>query len=352
MDDKIISSDEPGMVGFGGLPNQIQRTLYKKGFDFTLMVVGQSGLGKSTLINTLFLTDLPPKKKSNQKLKIQSSTVEIEERGVKLRLSVVDTVGFGDSINNEEGFQPIIKYIDDQFEKYLRDESGLNRRNIHDSRVHCLLYFIDPSGHCLKPIDIQFLKEVHNRVNVIPIIPKADMLTINERQMMKKKIRQQLIENKIAIYDLPPCEPDDDESYKKLCKRIKDAVPFAVIASMDKVPIASAAGKGTGLVRGRTYPWGTVLVDDEKHSDFVILKKLIITHLQDLQDVTHTVHYENYRSKKLSNDPKRTLATSASGLSQKERDLLLKEQELEQMKRKLQEEQEMLRKQREGFRAK
>lgn len=38
-------------------------------------------------------------------------------------------------------------YIDQQFEQYFRDESGLNRKNIQDNRVHCLLYFISPFGH-------------------------------------------------------------------------------------------------------------------------------------------------------------------------------------------------------------
>ena len=44
-------------------------------------------------------------------------------------------------------FKPIIQYIDSQFERYLEDESGLNRRHIVDNRVHCCFYFINPSGH-------------------------------------------------------------------------------------------------------------------------------------------------------------------------------------------------------------
>uniref|UniRef100_A0A8C5DFQ3 Septin-2 n=1 Tax=Gouania willdenowi TaxID=441366 RepID=A0A8C5DFQ3_GOUWI len=52
----------PGYVGFANLPNQVHRKSVKKGFEFTLMVVGESGLGKSTLINSLFLTDLYPER--------------------------------------------------------------------------------------------------------------------------------------------------------------------------------------------------------------------------------------------------------------------------------------------------
>lgn len=40
--------------------------------------------------------------KITQTVKIDASTVEIEERGVKLRLTVVDTPGFGDSLNSQD----------------------------------------------------------------------------------------------------------------------------------------------------------------------------------------------------------------------------------------------------------
>ena len=36
----------------------MHRKSVKRGFEFTLMVVGDSGLGKSTLVNSLFLSDL------------------------------------------------------------------------------------------------------------------------------------------------------------------------------------------------------------------------------------------------------------------------------------------------------
>lgn len=40
----------------------MHRKSVKKGFEFTLMVVGESGLGKSTLVNSLFMTDLYPER--------------------------------------------------------------------------------------------------------------------------------------------------------------------------------------------------------------------------------------------------------------------------------------------------
>ena len=57
-----------------------------------------------------------------------------------------------------------------------------------DNRVQCCLYFIAPSGHGLKPLDIEFMKRLHEKVNIIPLIAKADTLTPEECQQFKKQV--------------------------------------------------------------------------------------------------------------------------------------------------------------------
>lgn len=47
-----------GYVGFDTLTKQIETKLLRRGFQFNVMVVGQSGLGKSSMINTLFSSNL------------------------------------------------------------------------------------------------------------------------------------------------------------------------------------------------------------------------------------------------------------------------------------------------------
>ncbi|XP_021450201.2 septin-7 isoform X2 [Oncorhynchus mykiss] len=287
-----------GYVGFASLPNQVYRKSVKRGFEFTLMVVGESGLGKSTLINSLFLTDLysseypGPSHRVKKTVQVEQSKVLVKEGGVQLLLTIVDTPGFGDAVDNSNCWQPVIDHIDSKFEDFLNCESRVNRRLMPDSRVQCCLYFIAPSGHGLKPLDIEFMKRLHEKVNVIPLIAKADTLTPEECQRFKKQIMREILEHKIQIYEFPET---DDEEENKLVKKIKDRLPLAVVGSNT---IIEVNGKRT---RGRQYPWGVAEVENGDHCDFTILRDMLIrTHMQDLKDVTNNVHYENYRSRKLA----------------------------------------------------
>ncbi|XP_062503942.1 septin-1-like isoform X2 [Corticium candelabrum] len=326
----MSESGESGFVGFANLPNQVHRKSVKRGFEFTLMVVGESGLGKSTLVNSLFLTDLyaereypPAADRIKQTVQLETSTVEIEERGVRLRLTVVDTPGFGDAVNNKESWKPLIKYINMQYENYLRDESGLNRRNIIDNRVHCCLYFISPTGHGLKPLDIEFMKQLHDKVNVIPVIAKADTLTPSEVKTLKKRVMNEIKEHKVRIY---MGETEDEEETAGL----KESIPFAVVGSNTLLEV------GGKKVRGRLYPWGVVEVENSDHCDFTKLRNMLIrTHMQDLKDVTQDVHYENFRLhrlRKASGTREQEATLSPDGMSESDRKLAEKEAELEKMR--------------------
>ena len=84
---------------------------------------------------------------------------------MRLRLNIVDTPGYGDQVNNDrwyvwsemrllvhrlmdDSWDPIVKYIKDQHSAYLRKELTAQReRYIQDTRIHCCLFFIQPSGH-------------------------------------------------------------------------------------------------------------------------------------------------------------------------------------------------------------
>ena len=251
--------------------------------------------------------------------------MEIEERGVKLRLTVVDTPGFGDAIDNADSFQQIIKYIDQQFDRlvrlssvfhgivlmimllfrYLKDESGLNRKNIIDNRVHCCFYFISPYGHGLKPLDIDFMKQMSNKVNIVPVIAKSDCLTMAEIKKLKARIIEELAGAGIRIYQLPDVAQDEDEEYKLQVAQLRQSIPFAVCGANAMVEVA---GK---KVRGRQYPWGVVEVENPEHCDFVKLRSMLITHMQDLQEVTHDVHYENFRSEQLARGARGDSVSSA-----------------------------------------
>ncbi|XP_035882536.1 septin-10 isoform X5 [Phyllostomus discolor] len=229
-----------GHVGFENLPDQLVNRSIQQGFCFNILCVGETGIGKSTLIDTLFNTNFEDHESSHfyPHVRLKAQTYELQESNVRLKLTVVNTVGFGDQINKKESYQPIVDYIDAQFEAYLQEELKIKRSlfNYHDSRIHVCLYFISPTGHSLKTLDLLTMKSLDS----------------------------------------------------------KGQLPFAVVGSMDEVKI------GNKMVKARQYPWGIVQVENENHCDFVKLREMLIcTNMEDLREQTHSRHYELYRRCKL-----------------------------------------------------
>ena len=101
---------------------------------------GQTGLGKSTMVNTLFASHLidskgrldvdvpipqttaieetqhskpqwPPKRLELDSGLIIAFRVAIVENAVKLKLNIIDTPGYGDLLNNDGCWEPITRYV-------------------------------------------------------------------------------------------------------------------------------------------------------------------------------------------------------------------------------------------------
>ncbi|XP_038134854.1 neuronal-specific septin-3-like isoform X1 [Cyprinodon tularosa] len=272
----IRGTDLFGYVGIEAVLDQMRRKTMKAGFEFNIMVVGQSGLGKSTLVNTLFKSKVSRKScslnyedKISKTVKLHAVSHVIEEKGVKMKLTVIDTPGFGDQINNENCWEPIVKYVNQQYEKYLREELNINRkRRIPDSRVHCCIYFLPATGHRLRPIDVEFMKRLGKIVSIVPVIAKADTLTVEERQEFKERIRQDLASNGIRVY--PQREYDEDPEERLLNDRIRENIPFAVVGT-DKEHQVNG-----NKVLGRKTKWGIIEVENVAHCEFANLRDLLI----------------------------------------------------------------------------
>ncbi|KAF9937237.1 septin 2 [Mortierella alpina] len=102
---------------------------------------------------------------------------------------------------------------------------------IAGSRAHflptCAFYFV---LYELKPIDILYMKMIHERVNLVPVITKADTLSQNELWVLKKRMLRQLKLNGIKIHTFGT----DMETIESMTsQRQWGAPPFVVSTRQD-----------------------------------------------------------------------------------------------------------------------
>ncbi|KAK6202261.1 Septin-domain-containing protein [Scheffersomyces amazonensis] len=290
-----------------------KRKTMKKSINFSIMIIGESGSGRSTLINTLCggnsivpTSSTVKQDPFTKRLTLRQENVELEDNeGHKISLNIIDTPNFANQINCEDDFKVIVDFIRHQYDEVLLEESRVKRNaRFKDGRIHVLIYMINATGHGLSEIDVKFLRYINNLVNIIPVISKADSLTPEELKLNKQLILEDLISYNISYYKFNEYEYEQDyidEEIIEYNKYLNSLVPFAIIGANE---YRENPNEDEDLLKLRVLnPLNTqpINVENPDINDFTILKNvLLITHLNEFKELTHDLIYENYRTEELS----------------------------------------------------
>lgn len=269
---------------------------------FNVMIAGRGGLGKTSFVNTLLNNHII--NITNPKDKIDIYSVNLPNK-VSKKMNIITLPNLNYELNDEHLHASIKKYLMQQFNIFLEEETKIRRDpNFSDSRVSVLLYFIDGK---LKESDIVFLKSICHLVNIILCLGKADSLTHEEINLLREDIKEQLFNFQIRIFKFEKDSVlEENEIYakskesffkvgnKKNLKEdlfsLNEIMPFRVI-------------NRSWLRKDDERYSGDLHVDYENYdiSDFLILREILLGDFTDeLVDSTHYELYETYREDVLS----------------------------------------------------
>lgn len=64
----------------------------------------------------------------------------------------------------------------------------------------------------LRPIDIEFMRRLHQKVNLIPVIAKSDTMTDEEITLFKARVLSDIAHHQIEIFHAPVYDNEDEET--------------------------------------------------------------------------------------------------------------------------------------------
>lgn len=133
---------------------------------------------------------------------------------------------------------------------------------MEDNRIHAVFYFI--SAHRLKEIDREFITQLSPFVPIIPVVSKADSMTVRERNLFMKEVYEKLMEitekfGESCIYDF---QGDDLTSALPTSQS-----PFVRQPNLFAIVCDSSTE--------RTYMYGKVKIENSQFSDFRRLQSVL-----------------------------------------------------------------------------
>ncbi|KAF8798962.1 GTP binding protein [Phlegmacium glaucopus] len=373
--------------------------------EFTLLVAGCRG-GKTSFLRLLLDTSVVSSRTTKDQLAsvakfVQGSSghtahlrtasidinIDLDGNGQhkSLGLSLIDTpsLDFKDETTADRFLSETIRHIDARFAEGIEDDW---KAQTGDRYVHLCIYFLDPdqivplsvpappapliprtrtnsfsqpdhepvileppvttnpllARPTLPQADITAIRRLSGRVNVLPVIARADILSNDRLAAVKMAIRRDLADAGIGfgIFDVDPPYPQDDLSSTNRPESSNGyghpngapsntppisptsppllRLPYALISpdmyshsdGVSRRPLprhelvqqyapSTHYTLPSQLPRGkfvRSYRWGILDVLDPSHSDFWALRNAIFHHMETLQRYTREYLFQKFRA--------------------------------------------------------
>ncbi|KAJ1969541.1 hypothetical protein IWQ62_000558 [Dispira parvispora] len=354
---------------------------------FNLMVVGPRGVGKTSFLDTLcssfssaqttsleqhdslrrsaYLMDsrpssarsnvrasmLPPVSENSRtayaKDGIVLKTLTVDDFEETILLNLIDTPGWNHDDSGEEAssvYRKIVAFLEEQMDKRVVEELKVRRDKYAPNLiVHACLYFMDPNQVGFRATDIHIIKELGTRVNLIPVVGKADLITLTRKLQLQSDfvVGMKRYADQVTLFDLPGDGegPETDLNTRdSVCLEGPDGdsdglgagappsvmMPFFLfnhepidphtLAPFEKLATSETSLLGfksvldtltrthakNPLFLGRCYPWGRIDCMNPEHCDFSIVRSMLFeSHRDMLRQHTLGVIYEDYRARQL-----------------------------------------------------
>ena len=354
----------------------------------SILVIGAKNSGKTSFISFLrHSLALPANKQpfsttaegdsqvNNSKSSFTSHYLETDMDGERIGLTLWDSAGLEKHIIDLQ-MREMAAFVESKFEEtFVEEQKVMRSPGAKDTHIHCAFLVLDPvrldvtvaamaagqkggvalasAGGLDDDLDLQVIRALWNKTTVIPIISKADTLTVGHISFLKRAVWDSLKEAKLdplEALDLEGDEDDDEDASDysdeetdggrkdgvvdnladdsneddeaPLPKSKKDGhnrqvslaatvtsasgdelpyIPMSILSpDLYDLPPYAKPSKTTKI--GRRFPWGLADPYNPEHCDFTRLRDSIFSEWRsDLRDLSRTKWYENWRTSRLKN---------------------------------------------------